>query len=292
MNAKLMFVHALSPLHSGCGQGVGTIDLPITREKATGFPYLPGSSLKGVLRATCRDDQMRRIIFGPDTTSAAAHAGAVQFSDQRLVLMPIRSLTGTFAWVISPYVLKLLVRDWLFVNPNAALPKVPVLEGKECLVPEGSSLISNKGRLVLDEIDLVPQEKDNKSAQQWAKWLSERIFQDDAEWQKVFVEHFIIIHDDVMSFFSDNATEVIARTRLDDTSKTVTDRGLWYEEALPAESILAGLIVANPVTREKNSEELLNAVEKLAQQPLQLGGNATVGRGLCRLSVASGEEGN
>ena len=35
MAVKLMFVHALSSLHAGTGQGVGTIDLPIARERAT-----------------------------------------------------------------------------------------------------------------------------------------------------------------------------------------------------------------------------------------------------------------
>ena len=55
MEALLLFVHALSPLHVGIGQGVGLIDLPIAREKATGLPILPGSSLKGALRDLCVD---------------------------------------------------------------------------------------------------------------------------------------------------------------------------------------------------------------------------------------------
>ena len=45
MKARLAFVHALSPLHAGTGQGVGVIDLPIAREKHR-YPYLPGSSFK------------------------------------------------------------------------------------------------------------------------------------------------------------------------------------------------------------------------------------------------------
>ena len=32
------FIHALSPLHPGVGQGVGGVDLPVAREKATGIP--------------------------------------------------------------------------------------------------------------------------------------------------------------------------------------------------------------------------------------------------------------
>src|SRR6266571_8926778 len=114
MTAQLTFVHALSPLHAGIGQGAGVIDLPMAREKATGLPFLPGSSLKGALRALCVDQAMRTKLFGPDTAGSdpnSDYASAIQFSDQRLLLLPIRSLAGTFAWVTSPYVLRRLVRD-------------------------------------------------------------------------------------------------------------------------------------------------------------------------------------
>ena len=61
MNAQLLFTHALSPLHAGTGQGIGVIDLPIAREKATGIPYLPGSSLKGTLRDLCIDANKEKV---------------------------------------------------------------------------------------------------------------------------------------------------------------------------------------------------------------------------------------
>ena len=38
MQSRLVFVHALSPLHAGTGQGVGVIDLPIAREKLQACP--------------------------------------------------------------------------------------------------------------------------------------------------------------------------------------------------------------------------------------------------------------
>src|SRR5579864_5764877 len=101
MNARLTFVHALSPLHAGTGQGVGVIDLPIAREKATGLPFLPGSSLKGALRARC-DSKECVLVFGTATSEIDQddnQPGLAQFSDQRLLLLPIRSLMGTFAWV-------------------------------------------------------------------------------------------------------------------------------------------------------------------------------------------------
>ncbi|MEY2726809.1 MAG: hypothetical protein RLZZ458_2676, partial [Planctomycetota bacterium] len=53
---RLYWLHALTPLHVGAGKGNGYIDLPLIREKVTGYPFVPGSSTKGVfaddLRAT------------------------------------------------------------------------------------------------------------------------------------------------------------------------------------------------------------------------------------------------
>src|SRR5437762_11417803 len=124
MNARLTFVHTLSPLHAGTGQGVGVIDLPIAREKATGIPYLPGSSLKGTLRDLCTH-QRKEDVFGPPTSNAGDYAGSAQFSDQRLLLLPIRSLKGTFAWVTSPYLLERLSRDGKSANANGTCPPIP-----------------------------------------------------------------------------------------------------------------------------------------------------------------------
>src|SRR6266566_2593985 len=127
MTTQLTFVHALTPLHAGIGQGVGVIDLPIAREKATGLPFLPGSSLKGPLRSLCPANT-RSLVFGPESTNISGsenQASPAQFSDQRLLLLPIRSLAGTFAWVTSPYILQRFVRDMKEVLGNIQLPSVP-----------------------------------------------------------------------------------------------------------------------------------------------------------------------
>src|SRR5437899_8406014 len=152
MNAQLTFIHALSPLHAGIGQGAGVIDLPIAREKATGLPFLPGSSLKGALRALCEEDQgtrknMRRKVFGPDTASSdpnSDYASSIQFSDQRLLLLPIRSLAGTFAWVTSPYVLRRLVRDLQDIQLSPVPPAIPDPKEMECFIAQ------NKSKITLD----------------------------------------------------------------------------------------------------------------------------------------------
>jgi CRISPR-associated protein Cmr4 len=96
------------------------------------------------------------------------------------------------------------------------------------------------------------------------------------------------VRDDLLDFLLTTATEVTARVQIKDDQKTVADGGLWYEEALPTETILAGLVLASPVTNREREpkklsvEQIFAAVEKLTAGPLQFGGKATVGRGLCR----------
>lgn len=50
MTTKIYWLEAITPLHVGMGRGVGFIDLPIIREKVTGWPLVPGSAVKGVIR--------------------------------------------------------------------------------------------------------------------------------------------------------------------------------------------------------------------------------------------------
>lgn len=291
MTAKLLFIHALSPLHAGTGQGVGVIDLPIAREKATGLPYLPGSSLKGVLRDQCEDDgDTCEKVFGPDTTRADEHAGSAQFSDQRLLLMPIRSLKGTFAWVTSPFLLLRLMRDGQETSINSSMPatELQVQSVDECItVSTGCALnltINNQTQVVLEELDLSPAT--DKNADDWADWLAGQIFPDNPTWQAMLKARLCIVHDDALNFLLQTATEVTARIKLQDETKTVEQGGLWYEEALPAETVLSGLVAATPVAKTNmEPDDIYTAIGDLLNQPLQFGGNATVGRGMCQVRM-------
>ncbi|MBQ3620098.1 MAG: hypothetical protein II940_00285, partial [Methanosarcinaceae archaeon] len=76
---QIYFIHALSPLHAGTGQGTGVIDLPIAREKATNIPIFPASSLKGAMRELCNDNKEADKIFGAGGDFGCQ--GSVLFSD-------------------------------------------------------------------------------------------------------------------------------------------------------------------------------------------------------------------
>jgi CRISPR-associated protein Cmr4 len=282
METKLLFVHAVSPLHAGTGQGVGVIDLPIAREKATQIPYLPGSSIKGVFRDACEDANLRVKVFGPDTGNAELHAGAVTFTDARLLLLPTRSLHGVFAWVTSPLLLSRLVRDAKDVKELPAAPtKIPVPVEGGCFVSMENALAMSVGtgqRVVLEDLPLEFTASADVTA--WADWLGQRLSLDNLN------ARLCIVSDDVLSFLLETATEISARIRIDDEKKTVANGQLWYEEALPTETVLVSLVVGSQIkTSNATPKDVFDTVKSLSAETLQFGGKATVGRGLCKATL-------
>ena len=233
MNAQLTFVHALSPLHAGTGQGVGVIDLPIAREKATGLPFLPGSSLKGSLRSRCKGEDCIKI-FGSettDTTSDDNKASAAQFSDQRLLLLPIRSLAGTFAWVTSPYILRRFIRDLQDIQIDPPAPVAFELPNDtprdqattHCHVSnQNSKIVLTNSQVYLEDLDLTAHP--DQSATDWGQWIGQQVFPDDKAWQNMLTERICIVHDDIFTFLLDTATEITARIKMQEDSKTVQTR--------------------------------------------------------------------
>lgn len=290
----LTFIHALSPLHAGTGQGIGVIDLPIAREKATNIPFLPGSSLKGALRDLCEDKDAKIRVFGPETTNADEHAGSAVFSDQRLLLLPVRSLRGTFAWATSPYVLQRFKRDAEGVELDvSALKELPALADGECLISEQGSVLAAQIQqdtgvpdIYLEDFDLTG--KPNAVVDSWAQFIGARVF-DDARWQGALRERLCILSDNVFNFLLEHATEITARVRLEEKTKTVASGALWYEEALPAETVLTGLLLA--IKGKASPEEVFSTVGNIVtrHKAIQLGGKATVGRGLCRIRLRNGK---
>lgn len=289
MTPAMLFVHALTPLHAGTGQGIGVIDLPIARERATNLPYLPGSSLKGALRAACEDAASVVRLFGPDTQKAKDHAGALTVSDQSLLLFPVRSLVGTYALATCPWVLRRFIRDARSIG-LMEVPELPTCGMDEAKLAQGSRLIWQQ-KIVLEDLDLTAAV--DPAVSNWADWLGQQLYPGDSDQAGALKEHLAVLPDDTFDYLVDQATEVVARIKLLDETKTVQKGGLWYEESLPAESILSGLVLAEKVKQGGQVaepatvlDEARGLVEKIGT--MQLGGKATVGRGLCRLVWKAG----
>ena len=185
-----------------------------------------------------------------------------------------------------------------------SLPAIPSLDGKPntegktvVLVTTGSQLCSSDGQSVfLEDLDFQTT-ADKKSADLIADHIAKNIFPpastpDDDNWQTTFQERFLIIPDNVFSFLAETATEVRARIKLKEGTRTVEDGALWYEENLPAETLLWGVIGYDRSRRdEKKSDKKPESAKDLMkyfrgkidpEKSLQIGGNATVGRGRVR----------
>jgi len=287
MNTKPFLVHALSPLHAGTGHAADIIDLPIARMKATGIPFVPGSSIKGVLREARQgvNDERTEAVFGP-RKDPEAHAGALVVGDARLLALPVRSFRGTFAWTTSPLLLTLAKRD------VAVDLSIPSIDRRGVKVARGSCCIHGNGnekRLYLEDLDLPANEGDEATAA-WSKWLAPFVSPRD----DIFSKRFAVVDDDTMAFLWETATQVDARVRLDEKTRTVARGALWLEESLPPETLLIGLLAADRSRRRETKmtpEEVLNFA-LAGEEILQLGGKATTGRGRCRILPISPSKGN
>lgn len=246
-HTRIYWLHALTPLHVGVGRGVGFIDLPIMREKVTQWPLIPGSTIKGVIKDRIEDkgttEQKSLLIpaFGrADQDGESANSGSLVFTDARLVCLPVRSLYGTFAWVTSPMVLHRLTRDFDPVS-RAGLP---TLRGNstEVLLPQEmqSVLKDSSSRVYFEDLDFNIQE--SAEVKTWAQKIAGWIFPEAPLWQTEFVKRFAVVPNDSFDFLCETGTEVRARVRIQTEKKAVAKGALWYEESLPAETILAGLV--------------------------------------------------
>jgi CRISPR-associated protein Cmr4 len=292
-NTVVYWLHALSPTHVGTGQGVGYIDLPIHRDKVAGWPLIPGSAFKGVwanhfgaTEDNRRANQKLGLAFGraSDREINASNAGALIPTDARLVCLPVRSFQGTFAWCTSPLALEMLRRDLSLAGMANLPPDAPSVAESEIHRTKTTKLEDN-GRIFLEDLDFAGKECATTTA--WAERLAEWVFPGDENkaWRERFVERLAVLPDTIFDFLTETGTEVSARVRVDDDLKTVKQGQLWNEEALPAETILAGLVCCDRVySRESSGVTAGELISEFATKPLslQIGGKATVGRGRVR----------
>jgi len=183
--------------------------------------------------------------------------------------------------------LRRLVRDARDVQGLSLPAQIPApADEKTCMVSDqncGLTMMAGGVQKVILE-DLLLDPTLSKDILDWADKLGKALFPQDTEWQKELNARLCVVSDNTLSFLLETATEITARIRLKEQEKTVESGALWYEEALPAETVLASLVVA--ATVKSNPTEVFDTVMTLTAKTLQFGGNATVGRGLCKATLA------
>lgn len=302
---KTLYLYVETPLHAGVGSGLSSIDLPIQRERTTQYPMIQGSGIKGKLRSVAEDmverkvgtltDEKVTIMFGPKTTGAD-HAGALIAGDARVLLFPVRSLSGVFAYTTCYDVLGRFKRDrqrsgnvlpWDVPTPVSSDPPKPPV----ALVTSASQ-VSASGSIVLEEFSF--QSQPNKDVDEIADWIATNALPSTYNyWGEKLRRSLVILPDNDFRDFVLYATEIITRVRIDRETKTVAGGALWTEEHLPTDTLLYVPIYATDSrkAREKGEKaipaaDILKDAMSLENNQggyIQLGGDETVGRGLVRL---------
>lgn len=323
---SMMYLYVETPLHAGSGRAVGVVDLPIQRERVTNYPLVQSSGMKGRLRAevyaaveaeaTAQNPRgendtdegyKKRIkqlvnqtvepIFGPEqvTSDDSAYAGALSVGDARLLLFPVRSLFGVFAWATSANVLARYIRDLAACGlDSSTLPDPGKLQPDtgEALVAENSAL-AERGRMVLEEFSYTANSKAEVAT--LGSYLATHVLPSPAPeyqyWRDNLAKHLVVLSENDFRDFTTYATEVVTRVRLDDDTKTVARGALWTEESLPSDTLLYCPLYAAKARNGANMDAatvLSTLSGRLSVARIRLGGDETVGRGSVALRFAEG----
>lgn len=323
LRRSLLFFYTETPLHAGSGAGLGAIDLPLQRERMSDLPQVQGSGIKGALRELLRargeDGEARKLeeaLFGPrppdpekvkkgDTTEKDAqaheHAGALAVTDARLLLMPVRSAHGGWAWITSPLILQRLARDLEHVNGNGDEPawaKLPT-DSNKALVSTGDVEIASSKKLVVE--DSLYEAEPNDAVAALAEVLADCLpsAQVYAPLRARLPKQLAVLSDEEMCYWARHGTEVVTRVRIDDESGTVQEGALWTEEALPSESLLWSVVMITGSRQREDRRSKVHSAEGLDRafgdglgqhSRIFLGGDRTVGRGLVTLRRKGGTD--
>jgi CRISPR-associated protein Cmr4 len=332
--AKPFVIRTISPMHVGSGSDLGIVDLPIQREKHTGFPKIEASSLKGSLREALEniDDSKKQeilenqlkmfleggeinlekfdndinllknyfyalnLVFGFDEDGLSKEvidkfendkdfAGAIGFSDASVLLFPVKSVRGVFAWITSPSVLRKFAEQLRIAKAKIDIKTNFQISEDEAIVADRTFMGVNNN-VILEEYSFII--KDDSSIDKLSEQLVELTGIDDIK------KRLVILSDDSFKDFVNLSTEVITRTKIDNTTGTVSKGALFNEEYLPAETILFFLTFASPIFQKKENKGIFKNAKKEEEmvfeffneslpEVVQIGGNATLGKGIAEI---------
>jgi CRISPR-associated protein Cmr4 len=242
--AALLTFYAETPIHMGSGQSVSYVDLPIQRERHTSFPVLWASGIKGVIRNLAlrewNDKDKVNTIFGPDPEDASDFASCIGITDAKILLYPVRSVKGVFAWITCPFVLKRFKEDLKAIDfkVNDEEMQIPSISDNEVIIANNNLKIQEKNMVALEEFLFEPEVKDD--AKNLAKKLKEFIPTNDLT--NSLENHLAIVSDNVFKDFVNYAVEIRTRIRIDQAKGTVKEGALFSEELVPSESVFYSLV--------------------------------------------------
>lgn len=294
--SNLLFLMNQTPMHAGSGDSLGIIDMPIQRERHTSFPKIEASSLKGSIRehferAKGEKDKELLAAFGTEGENGkGSRAGALGFTDARLLLFPVKSMKGIFAWVTCPKIISVFNEELKLAGYNVQF------DVTANTVATGNNLALNSNKIVLEEYTFEVNDVtgDKNSVNDFGEWLSLNLLKGNGYFAEKLMTDIVVLSDDDFKDFVNLSTEVLTRTKIDNETGTVADGALFTEEYLPAEALMYTnvLTAAEFATADdKQAAKQFNTEGDLRKyfsefisedNVFQIGGNATLGKGIVK----------
>ena len=292
----LLGLRAMAPIHVGSDDLRGVIDLAIQREQQNHWPVVFGSSVKGALREAALNKLTGpelNAIFGPSNPeSDETRAGALLVNEIRLLALPVASLTSVYKWVTCPEALRRLNRDCRLFGiagmQDSAKLSIPQLAAGEAL----SFNPADPERLFLREY--LFQRRNASDDEQAIIGLFAKLFNEE---EGRFRERLLVVSDARFGHLTATCTAITPHIALE-ANKTTKNGALWYEEALPSETLMY-LPLASEQERLSQSQqkrdatalgkaELLEKVLKLFEDRpyFRVGANETTGMGWFQVHIA------
>jgi len=285
-------LYAVSPIHAGSGAATSAVDLPIQRERHTEWPQIQASGVKGAFRDHFRkingkDKELVNLIFGSDEQDGWNRdrdmlPGAISISDAWILAFPVRSNIAPFVWVTCPAVLKRFNTNLAYTGfeKNAAIENIK----EDGALSIGSEALADQAVLEDAVVNVIAHNQDA---------CITGLFPE--------LKRLLLISDEMFHYTITCCTEIQTHIKINAEKGTADDGALWYQEYLPADSILYTLVhYSHRNVAESDAEDIkaklaeLKAatvkqyVEDTIRDFVQIGGDETLGKGIFQLTWIAG----
>ncbi len=264
---KLLKLQSETYVHPGSGQSSSFVDLPVTRESITDYPFITSSSLKGSFKNHLENldasNELIKNLFGePDKIAN------FNLSDARLLLLPVRSLTSHYKWITCNYILERLIRDLTRLGRAKELNLVETskVEDQQCLAKTNEKFLFLEERefVVIPTIDQILIDT-----------LS--LFIPEPSLKTRLPNQLVILSDNAFKWFANYGLAINARNVL---TENKTSDNLWYEETIPPDSIFYSLIFSKDESTMKQFNDIV-----FNNPYVQTGGNESIGQGWFKIEI-------
>lgn len=256
---NLTYLYLIAPLHTGGTTQEGNL-VGIARESHTNLPYIPSSTIRGRLRASVTDQQIKYQLFGNELgdDNGQLEQGDVWIGDASILFIPVPSLSHGIVWITSP----LLLHRWARSQSNS--PTIPDIYS--------CSFQKDKTNVYLK--DAILQSADLKTWDNWKEFMP----QNEAT---SVINKVLILPDQHCVTLIEMSLWRQVKIKLDEHK--AVDGGFRYEEAIPPDTLMYytnGLTAKANGTAENSQAELSKLISEY--KIMQIGGQESLGRGFCQ----------